>query len=574
MLLELRIGNLALVEELCLRLEPGLTMLTGETGAGKSMIAGALSLLTGGRADQQIIRLGEDLAYVEAVFDLSDRPDDLQEAHRLGIRIEDDGILLLRRELRRNGRGRVLINGLVSSLALLEQIGTRLLSIQSQDQQRRLTLAHFAQEYLDRSLHLSDQREAFAERFGSYAAISEELADFQREMAFAREQLDVWRYQFDELDKAALDPQEETDLREKLALGRNLRAVCEAADKARNALAEDQPSVRDQLAAVSAALTRPAADSPRLAQILENLTSALELVNESATGLERFLDSLNMDPDSLDELEGRQALYQELQRKYDTDVAGLLARRETLCGRLERQADASDELVELTRRRQDLAEEAAAEGLRLRESRRQGAPQLADRVCELAARLGLPDLQLRFAIEPLRDDDGPLLIEGEPCRGTRNGCERIRLLARTNPGEAEGEVGQIASGGEKSRIFLALTALDEGDSGHPLMLFDEIDAGIGLDQAAAVAGLLRRLSAGRQVLCITHLPTVAARGNAHFKVTKTVADDRSRVEIRPVQGADRVHELARLLGEGKVADTAQESRLEYARQLLADSATG
>ena len=195
MLQELRVGNLALVEDLCLPLGAGLTMLTGETGAGKSLVAGALSLLAGAKADRGLIREGEELAWVEGVFDLGDRPDTAAKLTSQGVRLANDGVLVLRRELRREGRGRVLINGLVSSLALLEQIGGSLLSIQSQDQQRQLNRPAFAQEFLDEMLGLGDDLDRMNELRARWQELSEKLHGRRQEEEFARQQLEMWQYQ-------------------------------------------------------------------------------------------------------------------------------------------------------------------------------------------------------------------------------------------------------------------------------------------------------------------------------------------------------------------------------------------
>jgi DNA repair protein RecN (Recombination protein N) len=222
----------------------------------------------------------------------------------------------------------------------------------------------------------------------------------------------------------------------------------------------------------------------------------------------------------------------------------------------------------------ELAAGLAERGGALRRRRLKGAAGLADRVREIAAGLGLPDLELWFESDPLPPREDGLEIAGEVCGFGRRGCETLRLVVRTNPGERPGNVADIASGGERSRIFLALAVVDQGGPERPLLLFDEIDAGIGLDHAAAVARLLGRLAAERQVLCITHLPTVAARGDAHLRVSKVSTGNRNAVDIKVLRGDERVRELARLLGQGERRDEADESRVAYARQLLADRAAG
>jgi len=569
MLRELRVGNLALVDDLVLPLESGLTMLTGETGAGKSLIAGALSLLTGGKVDRGMIRQGEDFAFVEGVFDLEEAEGVRGLAAELGIRLGPDGILVLRRELSREGRGRVLINGLVSSLSLLEQIGGVLLSIQSQDQQRLLTRASFAGEFLDDALDNSELTEAVATALERYRSLQIQYEDRAREEQFAREQLDMWRYQHRELDEAGLTPGEEESLAEKLSLGRNARALLEAAGSALQDLTEGPSNARDFLGSSEGVLAPLAGASGRIQSILELVRDAEAAVGEAATALERFLDGFSADPEQLDEMEARKALYEVLRRKYGRTCDGLIELRDSLELRIVRQQDAASDLEALKIERDQARDDLAAAALALRENRRRGAPRVAARAVEKIRPLALPDLELEFHVLEDLDDDSAIQVDGQRCRVTARGADRVQLLARTNRGEAMGEVGRIASGGEKSRIFLGLSVMQRGSGGQGLQLFDEIDAGLGMDNAVPVADLLGQLARTGQVICITHLPTVAARGDRHLKVSKAVAKGRTTVKVDPIPGEARVEEIARLLGgrqSGGVEGGAEQ--VAYARQLL------
>ncbi len=569
MLRELRVGNLALVDDLVLTLEPGLTMLTGETGAGKSLIAGALTLLAGGKADRQVIRQGEELAFVEGVFDLESEESLRGKAAALGIRLGSDGILVLRRELRREGRGRVLINGLVSSLPLLEQIGGELLAIQSQDQQRLLTLASFPGDFLDAVLENGAERQRVAGALDSYRELQEQYEARLREEQVAREQLDIWRYQQKELDEAGLIPGEEETLGEKLALGRNSRALLEAAGNARQGLTEGQINARQLLGAAESALAPLAGDSPRLQNILEMIRDAGAATSEAAGDLERFLDGVDIDPSQLDDLEARKALYEELRRKYDRTVEGLVELHGALTERISRQDEAASDLELLAAKRDEARRELAAAAEALRDNRIRGAGKVAAMAVETIRPLALPELELEFRVDPDPEENGLVEVGGQPCRITAKGADRVQLLARTNRGEGMGEVGRIASGGEKSRIYLGLSVLRRRDTQQPLQLFDEIDAGLGMDNAVPVAELLGRLAVDGQVICITHLPTVAARGDNHLKVEKIVSDGRTVLRVVPIPGEARVLEIARLLGgEKSGAKGGSDKQAAYARQLL------
>ena len=569
MLRELRVGNLALVDDLVLSLDHGLTMLTGETGAGKSLIAGALSLLAGGKSDRQLIRQGEDLAFVEGLFDLAEEKSLRENMASLGIRLASDGILVLRRELKREGRSRVLINGLVSSLSLLEQIGQQLLSIQSQDQQRLLSLAAFPGDFLDVCLDNGAERDQVAQALENYRTLRDQYEERLQEEQFASQQLDMWRYQHQELSEAGLAPGEEETLGEKLALGRNSRSLLEAAGEARESLTEGQVNARQILGSVESVLDPLAGESSHLRSILEMIRDAGASVSEAAGDLERFLDGVDVDPSQLDEIEARKSLYEELRRKYDRTVEGLVELRDSLNERIARQKDATSDLQQLAASRDSARRELTAAAEVLRANRQQGAPKVAARAVETIRPLALAELELEFHIEPDLDNAGTAPVDGELCRITTKGADRVRLLARTNKGESYGEVGRIASGGEKSRIFLGLSVLQRTGVKQPLQLFDEIDAGLGMDNAVPVAELLGRLAADSQVICITHLPTVAARGDHHLKVQKVQTAGRTVLQVVPIPGEARIEEIARLLGGHKSgAKGGVDKQVAYAKQLL------
>ena len=569
MLRELRVGNLALVDDLVLSLDHGLTMLTGETGAGKSLIAGALSLLAGGKSDRQLIRQGEDLAFVEGLFDLAEEKSLREYMASLGIRMASDGILVLRRELKREGRSRVLINGLVSSLSLLEQIGQQLLSIQSQDQQRLLSLAAFPGDFLDVCLDNGAERDQVAQALENYRTLRDQYEERLQEEQFASQQLDMWRYQHQELSEAGLAPGEEETLGEKLALGRNSRSLLEAAGEARESLTEGQVNARQILGSVESVLDPLAGESSHLRSILEMIRDAGASVSEAAGDLERFLDGVDVDPSQLDEIEARKSLYEELRRKYDRTVEGLVELRDSLNERIARQKDATSDLQQLAASRDSARRELTDAAEVLRANRQQGAPKVAARAVETIRPLALAELELEFHIEPDLDNAGTAPVDGELCRITTKGADRVRLLARTNKGESYGEVGRIASGGEKSRIFLGLSVLQRTGVKQPLQLFDEIDAGLGMDNAVPVAELLGRLAADSQVICITHLPTVAARGDHHLKVQKVQTAGRTVLQVVPIPGEARIEEIARLLGGHKSgAKGGVDKQVAYAKQLL------
>ncbi|HOX26336.1 MAG TPA: AAA family ATPase [Candidatus Krumholzibacteria bacterium] len=569
MLLELRIGNLALAEDLVLRPGAGLTVLTGETGAGKSLIAGAIALLTGGKAERGLIRRGEDLAFVEAVCDLDAREDLRAEVARLGLRLGDDGLLVLRRELRREGRGRVLVNGMLASVAVLEELGRRFFAIQSQHQQQELATGEFARELLDAVLGLRQQREMVAQALADFRSAQQDLAGREREVAAASEQLEMWRYQHGELVAAALRPLEEEELAESLAVKRHSRALQEAASLACDRLATGAAPAREALGAAIAALQPHAERSTRLASALDQLRAAAELTADAATELGRFLDGFQIDPRSLDELEERKALYEDLRRKYRCDVDSLIALRDKLAERLGRQDLAAEDLARLRDAYEAQRLRLTAACRDLHDVRARGAARVSAAAEDLIRPLAMPQLDLTVTVDLRRDPDGPITIAGEPCSVAPHGANDVRILVRTNPGENQGEVGAIASGGESSRIYLGLLMLRRADRRPLLRVFDEVDAGLGMDAATPVARLLRELARDAQALCVTHLPTVTVYGQDHWRVAKSVHGGRTTVDLERLEGEKRVAEIARQLGgEGwRRGDAAAQTT--YARELLA-----
>ena len=569
MLGELRISNLALAEDLVITLGAGLTVLTGETGAGKSLIAGALSLICGAKVDKDIVRPGADEAWVEGVFDLADSPQTRRELAHLGVLTAEDDMLVLRRQIRREERSRVLINGAVSSLSLLQRVGPLLLAVQSQDQQRELADGSFPRRLLDDFLGHGPLLKAMAAAHRRRAEVVAELAQRRQEVAFAREQLDMWRYQHDELTAAGLDPEEELALADKLNVARHATAMQEAAARTLQLLSDGEWNAQERLGEAIGALAPQYERSRHLTEVDDHLSGAAEAVADAASTLRRFLDELELDPRSLDALESRQALYAELQRKYACDTASLLLRCDELALRLQRQEEAADDLTALeeTLAAADTAWQEAAEALH--QARQGAAPDFARRALARIRPLALPDLDIDLVVEVQPDPEGAITVAGTVCTPAGHGADGVRLRVRTNPGQRRGEVAAIASGGERSRIHLGLTAMAYNRPEPPLLLLDEIDAGLGMDTAAPVARLLQDLATAGQVVCITHLPTMAVHGTTHLAVRKQVRDGDTRLRVIVLDHDARVAEIARLLGGEGYAREDRDAQLSYARQLLA-----
>ncbi len=548
MLTELRVENLLLIECAQLRLAPGLNVLTGETGAGKTVLAHALDLLLGGRAKPAIVRPGAAEAYVEGVFEL---PEALRA--ELGERLPADADeLVLARRIGADGRTRALVNGRSSTVADLRELAEPLIAFYGQHEHRKLMLAGAQLEILDGFCGAAQlaRREKVAAAYASAREADGALTDL-RELAGARErELDLLDYELAEIDAA--DPSEEEaaalgDERERL---RHVEALSGAALGAAEAAAADEGGITSLLAAAGRGLAGTDGIDPALDALAERWR-CLELeAAELGRELRDYADALEADPGRLDAIEERLAVLERLQRKHGGSIAGVLAHAELCRARRAELARAEVAIDEATARRAE-AQAALAEGsAALHRARAAAAPKLA-----AAVRRRLDELAMKGAAFEIE------LTEREP---GASGADAVEFLIAPNPGVPAGPLRETASGGELSRVMLALMGVAAGASGAGgrTLVFDEVDAGIGGQTAHAVGDALRDLSAGRQVICITHLPQVASLAARHFSIAKDASTSPARTTVSELRDQDVVSELARMLGAGDDGDGAARRHAE------------
>ena len=565
MLYELRVENLLLLDRAELRLSPGLNVLTGETGAGKTLLAQALDLLLGGRAGSGIVRGGAAEAYVEGVFS---RPDSLDP--ELAERLPDDAEeIVLARRVWPDGRTRAYVCGRSATVADLRDLGGRLVAFYGQHEHRKLMLSTAQLDILD--AHCGppqmELRERLADTYERVRATEQRIAEL-REMAGARErELDLLAFELDEIEAVAPSEEEETSLvadRDRL---RHLDALRLAASAGAEAVSPDGGGgVSELLAQAEQQLEGVAGIDPRLQAMSERLQALRYEAEDLGQELRAYLLELEADggegsgPASLEAVEERLALFARLQRKHGGTIAEVLAHAERCRARREQLEHADTALEsgeeELARARSEL-DGLAAE---LSERRRKAAPVLAEAVRARLAELAMPDATFEVELRPRPDGCGP------------RGADVVELMIAANPGMPAGPLREIASGGELSRVMLALLTVahadaDAGGSAEaegPLLVFDEIDAGIGGHTARAVGEHLRDLAAGRQLLCITHLPQVAALASRHFTIAKDTGIVPATTSVTELGGDSIVGELVRMLGAGEGDRAAK----QHARQLL------
>jgi DNA repair protein RecN len=557
MLLGLSIRNLALIETLELELGPGLTVLTGETGAGKSILIDALGLVLGARADAGLIRAGAAQAEVSAEFDLADSPAARAWFAQQAIDCEEQRCVL-RRVVQDGGRHRAFVNQTPVSLSALRELGETLVDIFGQGESQRLMRAETQRELLDRYGQLSAERTTVAE---AAARLREALraAEAARSAAGGDPaQLALLDYQVQELDALGLAEDEVEALElEQTRLASAGRLLGEGA-QAHEALYGGEDSVYDRLSGLTATLEGAAETGAGTGRSLELAAAAQAQVQEAAESARRTLERLDLDPERLAEVENRLEALHDLARKHRVRPRELHALHLRLRAERDRLAGAGDTLAaadrQVERERTAYRKVAAILG----EARRRVAPALGEAVSERLRGLGLPHARLQVSVDTPASE-----------RWGAEGQDEIRFDFSANPGQPLRPLSRVASGGELSRISLAIEVVGGGE-GAGTRIFDEVDTGVGGAVAEVVGAELRAVAASAQVLCVTHLAQVAAQGHAQLVLRKRVADGLTRTEVDRLDAEGRVAELARMSGGREVTDAAR----AHARELLERAARG
>jgi len=545
----LRIKNLALVEDLEWELAPGFTAITGETGAGKSIIIGALQLLLGERADKSLIRTGAEACTVEAIFSGDDFA-------ALNARLDESGIepgdeeLLVKRTFSLGGSNRQFVNGSPTTLALLKTIGDGLVDLHGPHDHQSILSPERQLDLLDRFAHAEAELEAYQKSYRRWQElIVEEEALRTAESARAQE-LDLLRHQASEIAAANLQPDEEEQIVGRYKLASNSRRLIELATAVSRQLSEIDNAVLNQLAETQRLLRELEKIDPGLTTTTAAHAAAVVELSEVARTLDRYAEKLDLDPGQLAELEQRVTLLETLKRKYGATIPEVIAFGERAAERMRKIEGREEELERLAREIVETRKALDRSAARLRKARQAAAPKLSRNIRQQLADLGFRQSEFEVQLTP---EEYPRL------RGT----ESVELLFSPNPGEPLKALRTVASSGEVSRLMLAIKSALALQDEIPLLVFDEIDANIGGEIANAVGKKMRALAEKHQVLCITHLPQVAAQARTHFVVTKAVAGGRTFSQLREVIGKTRQEEIARMLG-GK-----SESALKHAASLLA-----
>jgi DNA repair protein RecN (Recombination protein N) len=550
MLKELRIRNLAIIGDLSVSFGKGLNVLTGETGAGKSIIVDALGLALGYRAQTDMIRSGEKEASVQAYFEL----DDDVSLPDIGIDISDG--IVLRRTLSASGKSRAFINDTMVTLQALAETGKSLVDIHSQHEHQSLLKAEKQRSMLDSYGKLRNEMDTVASLFQEVQALKQELDELGTKAKDRAHKSDLLRFQVNEIDTASLKAGEKETLGEERNILSNLSRLNELIETSYSLLYSSDNSCTEQLSSVLSRLREMHAIDTSVEETLRMLESAMPLVDDAAIALRGYREKYNIDPDRLEAVNDRLDLIGKLEKKYGEDIREILHYRDKAVEELNAIEYSDEKLASVQtdlRQKQDALLQAAEllSEKRVKNARKIEAPIIAN-LKDLA--FGSPSFKIDLYQE--KDDSNKYIINS-------HGMDRVEFLFSANPGEPLKPLSRIISGGELSRVMLALKSILAEVDSLPVLIFDEVDAGIGGRTAESVGKKLRAIAGKHQLLCITHLPQIASLGDVHLKIEKTDKDKRVTVDVREIDGKERQDEIARML-----SGTTTETSLKHAEELL------
>ena len=549
MLTALTIKNIAIIDTLQIAFKPGLTVLTGETGAGKSIIIDAVGLIMGGRASSDLIRSGEEEATVEAIFDISSLPQVREQLAAAGFDCHDE--LLVKRSISRSGKNRIYLNGSMGTLVLLGDITRCLINIYGQHESQTLLRPENQLTLLDAFAGSAELRDRFAELFRQLQGVRERLAHLDEQERESVRRIDLLSFQSNEIAAAQLKCGEETELEEQRQVLASAGKLGSVSGEAFELLYGGDGAILGQLRRISTSVKEIAAIDHTLCELAQTLENAYLQLEDAAIELRDYSSRIESDPATLQLIDDRLDLIGRLKRKYGSTVEEILAFKEQIDTELEGLHGLEHDRQKLEAEQERLTAEVSSRGAELTSRRTAAAAKLKLALESEAHQLAMKGAIIEAALETLL----------EP---RTTGFERVEFLFSPNPGEPPRPLAKIASGGELSRLMLAFKqVLPEGDV--PTLIFDEVDTGISGATSELVGRKLRNVAGRQQVLCITHLPQVASCAHHHLRIEKQVREGRTTTSVVHLSGEGRTREIARLLAGEKITDSA----LAHAAEMLA-----
>ena len=576
MLTELHIQNFAIIDKLDLRFGPGLIILTGETGAGKSIILDAVVMLIGGKSDTTFVRTDSDAAFVEGVFQL--KGPEREAVHEILNReelMDDPNYVVLMREVRREGRSVARINGRTVNVGLLKEIGALLIDIHGQAEHLSLLDPRAHLGLLDRFADVSKPLNEYRQTYHALLALRNELNALRKAQADADRRIEMLTYQVEEIEDAKLKVGEDEELKKERDRLANAESLAQNAQEALAILEEgspDTPAATDLIGQAAQALAALAKIDAGQAEISNQAEVMLDTLSDIIHDLRGYLEEIEFNPKRLDEVEERLDLIHSLTRKYGGSVPAVISYGADAQKQLETITGAADRIDELEMQEAKLLEKLSKQGAALSEKRKSAAEKMGKGI-----ELELDDLRMASAqfgtdFKTKPDPNGVPVADGTRLSFDQNGLDQVEFLVAPNPGEGLKPLAKIASGGETSRLMLGLKNVMARADEVPSLIFDEIDQGIGGRVGMVVGHKLWNLSRSHQVFCVTHLPQLAVFGDQHCQVQKLVDKGRTLTRVEPLEGEARLLELSQMLGEvGEGTLRSAHELLQTARQMVKES---
>lgn len=556
MLQELIIQNFAIIHELSLSFHEGMIVLTGETGAGKSIIIDAVSLLAGGRGSNEFVRHGEKKCVLEALFKFGENKETAQVLNELGIDAED-GTVILQREIHTSGRNVCRANGTLVTTAALRKIGETLIDIHGQNEHQELMQADKHIGFLDQyaSQALTREKKAYQDTYYQYKKVEKELRQWEQNEKELAQRQDMLRFQVEEIEAAELiEGEEETLQEEKVGLV-NYQKIMQALNYTYQALQGEDNSGLDSIGAAMEEMTGIKDLDDAYAQLTDTISNSYYQLQEVVSDLSRKIDTLAYDEERLNEIESRLDVIHQLKRKYGENIAEILTYFEDAQEELTTIEDREGQLERLTKEVDVLSQALVENGTRLTETRKAVAKKLEKAIQDQLKELYMEKAQMVVSFKDIPTDS---LID----KATENGFDQIEFFISTNPGEPPKPLIRVASGGELSRMMLAMKTIFSKTQGVTSIIFDEIDTGVSGRVAQAIANKMYSVALHSQVLCITHLPQVAAMADHHYYISKETKNERTETDVSLLNKQEEVTEIARMLAGSEITPLTLETAHE------------
>ena len=562
MLKELRINNFAIIDNLHVEFASGLTALTGETGAGKSIIIDALNLILGGRADSNFIRTGETSATVESIFEI-DNLETLGILKELGIS-SDNGEIVVRRTISSSGKNRCLINDSTVTVGVLATLGNRLVDIHGQHDHQALLNSEIHVDILDLYGKTTEERKEFSKKYFNYLEEIRKIDELRSKESNRIEREDFLRFQINEIDKANLSIDEENQLKSEKNKLQHAEKIQGSIKLVLDLIVDSEGAVFDRFGVAQKKLESLLSIDPELEKQVQRGQTAFYEIEELVEELRDYIQKVEFNPSRLEEIEDRMAEINGLKRKYGGDIDLILSQRDKIAEELDTLSNFQENIKNIQKCINSHQIVLAKNSVALADKREKTASVFKKNVEKELCDLGMKDVKLEVQFNYEDDDSSFVAYRKQKVKINSTGIGVIEFLFSPNPGEDLKPLVKVASGGELSRLMLALKSNLNKQDIIPVMVFDEVDTGIGGKIAEVVGNKLKKIATEKQVFCITHLPQIAGKAGSHFMVFKTVKDKRTHSSIRQLSEQERVEEIARMSSGEKITETT----LKHAREMI------